>query len=242
MQGQTKKTTRRNAKQSNPVSNPVQETIQEQDQQKEMLFTEEQVRKMIAEAVSQYAAENAKPASSADGTVTMFFQAEVNDANEVFLGPNGKYGVITGKHATITIPHRDFVGDFRTTTMQYFLKNRNLIVVDGLTDDERRVYGLDYQQGEYLEPAVYDRLIEMGDKVVDIFPKLHKTWREMIAQKFAEAFENKKLKCSREALLKLNQISKKDYEDLPSSDIRHKGGFYAIIRAMNAADEEGDAE
>ena len=203
-------------------------------------FTEEQVRQMIADAVEKYAAEN-KPAPVSsnmnDGAVTMIFQAEVNDANEIQLGPNGKFGMITGKHATITIPKRDFIGEFRTTYIQYLLRTRNLIVVDGLTDDERRIYGLEYQQGEYLEPAVYERLIEMGDKVVDIFPKLHKTWREMVATKFIEAYENKTLKCSREALIELNRISKKDYADAPKEDIRRKGAFYSIIHAMNAADE-----
>lgn len=203
-------------------------------------FTEDQVKKMIAEAVAKYAAENKQEeqkASATDGVVTMIFQAEVNDANEIPLGPNGKFGMITGKHATITIPKRDFIGEFRTTTVQYYLKTRNLIVVDGLTDDERKVYGLEYKQGEYLEPAVYENLINMGDSILDIFPKLHQTWREMIATKFIDAFENKTLKCSRETLIELNKISKSDYANLQRDDVRRKGAFWSIIHQMNAADE-----
>ena len=218
---------------------PVQEAKQEN------VFTEEQVRKMIAEAVAKYASENKQEpahASPTDGVVTMFWQAEVNDANEIPLGPNGKFGMITGKHAMLTIPKRDFVGEFRTTLIQYYLKTRNLIVIDGLTDDERRVYGLEYKQGEYLEPAVYDRLVEMGDEVLEIFPKLHQTWREMIAVKFIEAFDNHTLKCSRDTLIKLNQISKRDYANLPKEDARRKGGFYEIIHRMNAADESSEEE
>ena len=218
---------------------PVQEAKQEN------VFTEEQVRKMIAEAVAKYAAENKpEPAhtSPTDGVVTMFWQAEVNDANEIPLGPNGKFGMITGKHAMITIPKRDFVGEFRTTLIQYYLKTRNLIVIDGLTDDERRVYGLEYKKGEYLEPAVYDRLVEMGDEVLEIFPQLCQTWREMIAVKFIEAYDNQTLKCSRDTLIKLNQISKRDYANLPKEDARRKGGFYEIIHRMNAADEGYEEE
>lgn len=207
-------------------------------------FTEEQVQAMIAEALAKYAAANQQEQKAEqpdnDGVVTLIWQAEVNDANELLIGPNGKYGVITGKHAVIPIQHRDFVGDFRTTTMQYFLKTRNLIVVDGLTDDERKVYGLEYQQGEYLEPAVYERLIEMGDAVLEIFPKLHPTWREMVATKFTDAYEKKTLKCSRETLLAMNAISKKDYANLPKGDMRRKGAFYAIIHSMNAEDEMAD--
>lgn len=205
------------------------------------MFTEEQVRQMIAEAVARYAQENKQEKQAPaiqDSVVTLIWQAEVNDKNELMLGPNGKYGTITGKHAVIPIPKSAFAGDFRTTTMQHFLKTRNLIVVDGLTDEERKVYGVEYKQGEYLEPAVYDRLLEMGDAILDIFPKLHPTWREMVATLFTEAYENKTLKCSRETLIKLNRISKKDYSGLPQDDVRRKGAFYAIIHAMNAADED----
>ena len=209
-------------------------------------FTLEQVQKMIEEALKKRDAEAKKnegtTAAGTDGVVTMFFQMEVNDANEIHLGPNGKFGTITGKHATITIPKRDFIGEFRTTTVQYLLKNRNLIVVDGLTDAERKIYGVEYQEGEYLEPEVYQRLIDMGDKVLEIFGSLSPAWREMIASKFAEAYENKTLKCSRECLVKLNRISRQDYKDLPKGDERRKGGFYGIIHQMNAVDEAEDEE
>lgn len=236
----TRKTVRTAKEETAVAEKPVQKA--------ESTFTEEQVRAMIAEAVAKYAQENAVTAeldtttNSNDGAVTMFWQAEVNDENQLPLGPNGKYGIITGKNATITVQKRDFIGDFRTTTVQYYLRTRNLVVIDGLTDDERRVYGLEYKNGEYLEPAIYERLIDMGDRVIEVFPKLHKTWKEMVATKFIEAYENKTLKCSRETLMELNRISKRDYANLPKGDIRKKGGFYSIIHAMNAADESGEDE
>lgn len=225
MQEQEKKTTR---------------TRKTAEKTTEQTFTLEQVQKLIEEALAKRDAETAKAApvvNNNDTVVTMIFQMEVNDSNEMLLGPNGKYGLITGSHATVTIQKRDFISDFRTTMMQYLLKNRNLIVVDGLTDEERKVYGVDYQQGEYLEPAVYDRLIEMGDKVVEFFDKLHPTWQEMIATKFIGAYEDGTLKCSREALIELNKMSKKNYAGLPKDDPRRKGAFYSIIHQMNTADE-----
>ena len=225
------------------VENAVVEQSEEEKPVAAPTFTLEQVQKMIEEALAKRESENkqAEPQqSAADTIVTMIFQAEVNDANELQLGPNGKYGMITGKHATVTINKRDFVSDFRTTMMQYLLKNRNLIVVSGLTDEERKIYGVDYQQGEYLEPAIYERLLEMGDKVMDVFAQLHPTWQEMVATKFVEAYENGTLKCSREALLEMNKISKKNYANLPKDDARRKGAFYSIIHAMNAADESDE--
>jgi hypothetical protein len=231
--------------QEETVKTETTKKSEETKQEAPAAFTIEQVQQMIAEAIKKHDAEKkqAEPTSSAsDGMVTMFFQAEVNDANEIPLGPNAKYGYIIGKHANITIPKRDFMSDFRTTTVQYFLKERNLVVVDGLTDEERHIFGLDYRQGEYLEPAVYNRLIEMGDHVKDVYPALNRTWREMVAQKFAEAYENKTLKCSRECLMELNKISRQDYKDLPADDARRKGGFWGIIHQMNAKDETAEDE
>lgn len=225
------------------VENAVVEQPEEEKPVSAPTFTLEQVQKMIEEALAKRESENKQSEpqqSAADTIVTMIFQAEVNDANELQLGPNGKYGMITGKHATVTINKRDFVSDFRTTMMQYLLKNRNLIVVSGLTDEERKIYGVDYQQGEYLEPAIYERLLEMGDKVLDVFAQLHPTWQEMVATKFVEAYENGTLKCSREALLEMNKISKKNYANLSKDDARRKGAFYSIIHAMNAADESDE--
>lgn len=239
--GRTKKTEETTVKQETLMPEEATEKAPESG-----TFTLEQVQKMIEEALAKRDAEAKKAegptAASTDGVVTMFFQAEVNDANEIHLGHGGKFGTITGKHATITINKRDFIGEFRDTTVQYLLKNRNLIVTDGLTDAERKIYGVDYQKGEYLEPEVYQRLIDMGDKVLEIFDGLSVTWHEMIASKFAEAYENKTLKCSRECLVNLNKISKKDYKGLPKGDERRKGGFYGIIHQMNAVDEADEDE
>lgn len=227
MQEQEKKTTR---------------TRKTAEKTTEQTFTLEQVQKLIQEALAKHDAETkeSKPLVQNDGVVTMIYQDEVNDASQILLGPNGKYGMITGKHATITVQKRDFISDFRTTMVQYLLKNRNLIVIDGLTDEERKIYGLEYKQGEYLEPTVYERLIDMGDEVVGIFDKLHPTWQEMIATKFIEAYENGTLKCSRDALMALNKMSKKNYACFGKDDPRRKGAFYAIIHQMNAADESED--
>ena len=71
-------------------------------------FTIEQVQQMIADAIKKHDAEKAakEPETPfADAMVTMFFQAEVNDANEIPLGPNAKYGYIIGKHAKIGRAH-----------------------------------------------------------------------------------------------------------------------------------------
>lgn len=227
MQEQEKKTTR--------TRKTAEKTV-------EQTFTLEQVQKLIEEALAKRDAEikESKPMVQNDGVVTMIYQDEVNDSSQIMLGPNGKYGMITGKHATITVQKRDFISDFRTTMVQYLLKNRNLIVIDGLTDEERKIYGLEYKQGEYLEPAVYERLIDMGDEVVNIFDKLHPTWQEMIGTKFIEAYENGTLKCSRDALIALNKMSKKNYAGFGKDDPRRKGAFYAIIHQMNAADESDE--
>lgn len=225
----------------------IKETSEEKLEEKpaQTMLTLEQAQKMIEEALKKQREElEKKPmtATSSDEFVTMIFQAEVNDGNTIPLGPNGKYGQITGKKATITIQKRDFMGDFRDQTVQGLLNSRNLIVVDGLTDEERKIYGLNYEKGEYLEPAVYDRILEMGDDILNVFPKLCAPWRKMVAVKCAEAFENKTLNLSRDTLAKLNAISKKEFAGMPKDDERRKGAFYQIIHAMNAEEENAGDE
>lgn len=204
-------------------------------------YTEEQVQKMIAEAVAKAMAEaQTKPAAPAqDGMVTMRYFDEVNDRNTLYLGVNGKYGQIIGKRWTGQVPKMAFIGDFRTPLVQKLLENRNLIVLDGLTDDERKLYGVCYQDGEFIDEKLYDRLIRMPEEdLLEIYRGLCPEWRRMVSVRFADAYNHGKLRVTREALLALNRESKRDNKGLDKNDPRRKGAFYAIIQAMNMAEDD----
>lgn len=205
-------------------------------------FTQEEVQKMIDDALKAFAAQNqpaAPTAAPAEERVVIRFQAEVNDNNEVDLGA---YGRIHGKRANLSISRSDFFGTFRSAVVQNLLAKREMLVISGLTDEEREMYGVSYQDGEVLEAAVYDRLISMGKDLEKIYPKLCRGYKEMVACRFAEAYENHKLEVPRDVLLALNAISKRDHTDLPKDDPRRKGDFWPIISKMNLEEEAEEAE
>lgn len=222
-----------------PAAVPVQQETPEEKQA--AAYTEEQVQQMIAKAVAQALAQQKQemPALRAQNEmVTLRFVAEVNDRNVIPLGMDGKYGQIIGKRWMGQIDKMAFKGDFRTPLVQALLKKRNLIVMDGLTEDERRIYGVQYAEGEVIDEKLYDRLTRMdSEDLLPIYQGLCPEWRRMIAVKFADAFENGSLKVTRDTLLALNRISRKDNSGLPKDDIRRKGAFWQLIQKLNYAED-----
>lgn len=211
------------------------------EESKPVTYTEAQVQDLIAKAVAQAMAQNAQTAAAATAgspMVTMRFVAEVNDRNVIPLGNDGKYGQIIGKRWMGQIDKMAFKGDFRTPLVQALLKKRNLIVMDGLTDDERRIYGVQYAEGEVIDEKLYDRMTRMSESdLLPIYEGLCPEWRRMLAVKFADAFDRGELKVTRDALLALNKISRKDNKDFPKDDIRRKGAFWQIIQKLNLSED-----
>lgn len=204
-------------------------------------YTEAQVQDMIAKAVAQALAQKKQEAPavrSGSDMVTLRFVAEVNDRNVIPLGADGKYGQIIGKRWMGQIDKMSFKGDFRTPLVQALLKKRNLIVMDGLTEDERRIYGVQYAEGEVIDEKLYDRMTRMSEgDLLPIYMGLCPEWRRMLAVKFADAYDRGELKVTRDTLLALNKISRKDNKGLPKDDIRRKGAFWQVIQKLNFAED-----
>lgn len=215
------------------------ETIPLEAPEKPVTYTEDQVQDLIAKAVAQAMAQNAQPAAAtAPQMVTLRFVAEVNDRNEIPLGKDGKYGQIIGKRWMGQIDKMAFKGDFRTPLVQALLKKRNLIVMDGLTDEERRIYGVQYADGEVIDEKLYDRMTRMKEEdLLPIYEGLCPEWRRMLAVKFADAYEKGELKVTRDALLSLNKISRRDNRVFEKDDIRRKGAFWQLIQKLNYAED-----
>lgn len=237
-------TAKRTTVRKTAVKEQEQEIKTEAVKEEQHGYTEEQVQQMIAAALAQFKAEQQKEQPKAEehresDVVTLRFHDEINDSNIILLGENGRYGQIIGKDWTGQVNKMDFIGSFRTPTVQQLLSNRELIVLDGLTDEERKLYGVCYEDGEFVDPVLYNRLVKMdGDTLIDIYEKLNKTWRKMVAIKFAESYEHGELKVSRSTLVKLNRISRKDNEEYPEGDLRRRGAFRGILDKMNAAEDE----
>ena len=204
-------------------------------------FTQEQVNAIVAEAVKK-ALESAQAQPSvvrvtADTPVVKIrYQSECSPVNVINFGINGKFGSITGKTGMLTIRKEDFLGEFRDNLVQKLLASRELIVLDGLTDEEREMYGVQYRKGEFMDEKMFAKMVDMGEEILEVYPDLNPTYKLMVAKRFAEEYEKHPKKISRDIVVKLNAMSKKDTKDLPKGDPRKQGAFAQVIEAMNEAD------
>lgn len=208
---------------------------------KEEMFTKADVEKLVADAVAKAVASVQTPPQVVSiaqevPQVTLRFQSDCSDENQLMLGVNGKFGIITGKSGTFKVPRDAFFGEFRDSVVQALLASRDLVVLDGLTDEERELYGVKYTDGEVLEPQAFNKLLDMGDELCTVFPKLCMNYKEMVARRFEDAFAKGDKRVTRELVKTLNELSKADFASLPPEDVRRKGLFHRVITQMNIMD------
>lgn len=158
--------------------------------------------------------------------VHFLWQAPVADDNVQDFGPGGMYGRIIGKTGEFFVPKNDLSRILDNIT-RLCLDRRWLIVVDGLGEEEREALGVNYNEGELLDRKAFMKLVEMGDKILEIFPKLCEGHKEMVAKRYYEAWMDKNPSVSRDIVAELNRMAK-------SSGMKNNA-FSAIIEGMNAA-------
>ena len=224
------------------------ETVVKEEPKKEVkvaekTFTKEEVDAMIQKALadavkSMNQQSQVVQVQASVPMVKLRFQSECSDHNVIQFGLNGKFGSITGKSGTFSVPKEAFGGEFRDELVQNLLRDRELIVLDGLTEEEQELYGVNYKKGEIMDDKLFRKITKMGDEILDIYPDLCETHKIMIARRFMEEFEKNPGAIDRGLILKLNELSKQDYKDCPENDPKRKGAFYPVIEAMNKRDAE----
>ena len=168
--------------------------------------------------------------------VTLRFQADVADDNVAIFGPNGMYGQVTGKRGTVIVPKSDW-SRFYTESVRRMIDKRWLVVLSGFSEEERKLYNCDYREGEVLDEAAFARLLDMGQELLQIFPKLCPFYQEMVGRAFLKAWtEGDERAQDRALVVALNDLSKQANQALPQEDARRKGVFRPIIEAMNRRD------
>lgn len=220
------------------------------EQPKEATFTAAQVEEMIAkataDAVAKAMANIPQPAQQttqiiqvADNEkVIMRFQAELADDNIATFGPNGMYGQVTGKRGTVIVPKSEW-SRFYDEATRHMIDDRWLVVISGMDDDERHRFNCDYKAGEVLDEQAFDKLLDMGDELIDIFPMLCVSHQEIVGRRYLDAwYAGDKRVRDRARVTKLNEISKKSYASAEAGDIRRKGIFWPIIEGLNKEDSE----
>lgn len=162
--------------------------------------------------------------------VALRWQAEVADENVLALGPNGTYGTITGQTGYASVPKSEW-SKFLDESMKGFIKKRMLIVLSGLDEDERVTYGCAYREGELLDEKAFQKMLDMGEEMIAVFPKLCHEHKEMVARRFVSGYaDNHPSAHNRKLVVALNELSKQD------PLFPRKGAFYSIIEMMNEKD------
>ncbi|MEG2527149.1 MAG: hypothetical protein RSA62_08010, partial [Oscillospiraceae bacterium] len=205
-------------------------------------YDEETVKELIALAVAEALSKQSLQqqtqvvqVATQVPMVELLFQSEVAAENFIQFGANGKFGAITGKYGRFKVPKDAFLGEFRDALAQALLASRELIVLDGLSDEERELYGVKYDDGEIMDEDVFNKMLNIGDKLIDIYPALCQSNKDMIAQRFTGAFEQGDKRITRELVVSLNNLSRQASEN---DEQPQRGAFFGIIEAMNKLDSK----
>ena len=187
------------------------------------------MQEMLEKAQNEKAPQVIQVTTPESERVLFLFEAEVADDNIYLVGENGMYGRITGKTGSFYIPKSD-ISRVMDHMFRQMLDNRWIIAVSGLTDEEREAYGVNYKEGEILDKKAFARMVELGDEMLEIYPKLCAGHKEIVAKRYYEAYKAGNPKVTRDLVVKLNKLSKEAGSE--------KGDFSAIIELMNASDME----
>ena len=208
------------------------EEPQEDEKDRRIQSLEEQVDRLMEKLNSVQHPQVIQVAADTE-KVTLRFQSECAQDNVATFGPGGLYGQITGQTGTLMVPKNEW-SRFMTDQVRYLLKTRQLIVLSGMDEDERELYGVNYKEGELLDRKAFQKILDMGQDLVDIFPGLCRSHQEMVAKRFTEAFNNGDARAmERDLLVKLNEITKEGGQ---------KGMFTKLISMLNKQDEEEETE
>lgn len=173
---------------------------------KEKLFSEEEVKKMIAKAISQIN-ECAEPKSkNTDENVTVMFLGGIARGTSVNLGSFGK---INRDGGILEIPKKAFLSGI-SETFDNLLQERKLIIIDGLNQDERERYGVLYKEKELLDLNSFQHLLDFDiPQICEIFSNLCEEHKKLVCKLFTTArAENNDNRVTLEKMKALNKISK----------------------------------
>lgn len=200
----------------------------------------EELKLLVQQLRAQIAAQNPKIVQVMADTerVTMRFQAEVADDNLTVFGPDGMYGQVTGKTGTIAVPKSEW-SRFYNESVRGMIARRWLIILSGMDEQERELYGCNYKPGEILDEMAFHKLLDLGRDLIAVFPALCEEHQAMVASRFLTAWMDGDSRATdRDLIVALNEMSKETYKGADKNDLRRKGLFWPIIEAMNAKDAE----
>ena len=175
----------------------------------EKMFSESDVQAMIAKAVADALAkaqQTPQPAqASTDDSVTVMFIAEVSPENMLVIPGYGSLRPTS----TLDIPKNEFKGKFMMPLVRKLIDKRHLIVLNGLTEDERKRFNCNYKEGEVMDEQMFDHVLDLDeDKLVSAFSLLCDEHKKFVCRKIITAYEKQQGALSIEKMQAINNLTK----------------------------------
>lgn len=179
-------------------------------------YTEEQLQQAIAKAVQEALAASAAKTSCAtiqvipEEKVTLMYIGGMSRGCSVNLG---NFGRITRDCGIIEVPKKAFMNE-ANRVVDSLLQSRKLLVIDGLTEDERTRFGVSYKENELLNEKTYQKLLDLPmEELSATFKLLCEEHKKIVAKVFYSAAEEGDHRVSLEKVRTLNDISKQTDKD-----------------------------
>lgn len=187
--------------------------VAEQNIEIENLKAQVEQLKVVAEQATKLASQPVIVSSADAERVWFLWMADVADDNTLLIGEHGQYSRIVGKTGTFYVPKNDLSRILDAANRQY-LEKRWLIVLSGLTDEEREALGVLYKDGEVLNEKAFRLIADMGNDLLEIFPALCDSHKEMVAGRLHEEYARGK-HIDRNLIVELNR----EYPNVAFTDI-----------------------
>ena len=158
------------------------------EQPKDKTYTEDELNAIIAQKIAEAMASANANANASPNVVQI--KAEEEMVKLLFVGAIavgtsvdlGNWGQIFSDGGMIDVPKRLFVSGINAT-VNSLLKDRKLIVVDGLTDGERERYGVLYKDNELLTATTFGKLLDYdAEHLGDIYKNLCDEHKKIVAR------------------------------------------------------------
>ena len=190
------------------------------------MFSESEMQEMIAravaEAMTETSAQRATGQSDQDDMVTVLYLDECS--NESTLELPG-YGTMR-PYSYLEVPKREFGNKFMSALARKLIDRRKLLVMNGLTREERVRWNCDYKEGEVLDERTFDLMLDyQTPELCAIFEKLCPEHQRFVACRMITAKEKGDNRISMEKAKKINELSKKNEPN---------GMLLPVLRAFGA--------
>lgn len=169
------------------------EVIKETDKKPRVkVYSQDEVNELVKAAVAEAMKSYVAPTQPTfvkiekDEYVTIMYIGQFASGCVVSMP---SWGTITYGGGTIDIPKKDFLQGIGRPVNAELLKKRRVIVLKGLTDEEKKRFGVDYSSTEILDAQAFNQLLDLPkDEICEVFKQLCVEHKKIVAQAYLTAY------------------------------------------------------